>query len=99
METWEYERVENELIKNLREKLVEVNEEIEFKRLSYQELVERVFKFKEKTTEVIDLIIKFIKTAKSNMLEIKDISQRVRSKNYTKMAELLPIRLRIFMEG
>ena len=60
VETWEYERFENSLIKNLKRKLHEINEEIQFNRLTYQELVERTFKrsfvFREKSRKVLTCI-------------------------------------------
>jgi len=88
IETWEYERQEKVLIKNLKLKLGEFHEVIQFNRLPYNELVEKAYEFKEKKVEVVDLILKFVKTAKSNMLYPIDIKKRIKSGKYTKKQKL-----------
>jgi DNA helicase-4 len=88
VETWDYERREGTLISNLERNLKKANEEIVFQPLSYHELVEMVYEFKENVYEVTKLISSFIKIAKSNFLGIEDIVSRVNSRKYSKKQRL-----------
>ncbi|MFX0140217.1 MAG: topoisomerase DNA-binding C4 zinc finger domain-containing protein, partial [Candidatus Hodarchaeota archaeon] len=84
VETWDYENKRNELIPNLKKKLLEINSKIEFIQLTYKELVERTHEYKEKRNEIVNLIVNFIKIAKSNYYNDNDIEHKLESKKYTK---------------
>ncbi len=84
VETWEFERIEGDLIHNLKGNLKWINKSITFKQRPYQELVKKTYSFKEKQDSIINLLRRFIKVAKSNMLFINDIKKRVDNHKYTK---------------
>jgi len=88
VETWDYERLSEELIPNLKEKLKIVIPKIEFNPLDYDELIEKTFEFKEKRNEVINLVGNFIKISKCNFFSVSDIGERIRAKKYSKKQKL-----------
>ncbi|MFW9950206.1 MAG: UvrD-helicase domain-containing protein [Candidatus Thorarchaeota archaeon] len=88
IETWDYERSSDELIPKLKEKLKYIIPNIEFTPLTYNELVEKTFAFKEKRDEVVNLVGNFIKIAKCNFFTIYDINERIKSKKYSKKQTL-----------
>ncbi|MFX1479870.1 MAG: UvrD-helicase domain-containing protein, partial [Promethearchaeota archaeon] len=88
IETWDYERLSEELIPKLKEKLINEIPKIEFNPLTYHELVEKTYEFKEKQNEIISLIGNFIKIAKCNFFTEQDISNRIQSNKYTKKQKL-----------
>ena len=88
IETWDYERLTGDLIPNLKEKLIATNPEIKFTPLSYEELIEKTFEFKEKRDEITNLIGNFIKIAKCNFFTVKDIETRIKAKKYSKKQKL-----------
>ncbi|MBD3213515.1 MAG: AAA family ATPase [Candidatus Lokiarchaeota archaeon] len=88
VETWDYERREGTLISNLEQNLKNLNKEIVFRPLSYHELVEMVYEFKENVYELTKLISSFIKIAKSNFFRIEDIQSRVKSRKFSKKQRL-----------
>ncbi len=88
VETWEYERTNNLLISNLKKNLIKLDDRITFSPMSYRDLVEKTFEFKEKTGEITDLIISFVKIAKSNYLETNEISRKLKSKKFTQKQRL-----------
>ncbi|MFW9873097.1 MAG: UvrD-helicase domain-containing protein [Candidatus Thorarchaeota archaeon] len=84
IETWDYERLTDELIPNLRENLLSKIPEIKFKRLSYKDLVEKTNTFKDERDELINLVVNFIKIAKCNFFSVDDIANRIKSKKFSK---------------
>jgi len=88
IETWDYERFNNELIRNLKEKLIETNSSIKFEPLSYQELIERTFEFKEKQNEIVKLVGNFIEIAKCNFFMVEDIAERIKLKEFSRKQKL-----------
>ncbi len=88
VETWDYEHSSEELIPRLKEKLKELFPKMEFTPLTYNELVEKTFEFKEKRNEVINLVGNFIKISKCNFFTVKDITERIQSKKYLKKQKL-----------
>ncbi|MGQ4876574.1 MAG: UvrD-helicase domain-containing protein, partial [Promethearchaeia archaeon] len=83
IETWEYERIEGNLISNLKSKLKKINSNIAFKPLSLEELIQRVSDFKNKKNDIITLIDSFIRIAKSNFLMEDDIEHRLKYRKYS----------------
>lgn len=83
IETWEYERLEANLIQNLKTKLQKLDQEIKFKPLGYTELVEYVSEFDVRKKDHFDLIMSFIEIAKSNYLMEDDVAERLKSKSYS----------------
>ena len=88
IETWDYERLSEELIPKLREKLKQTIPNIEFIPLTYNELVEKTFTFKEKRKEVVNLVGNFIKISKCNFFTVPDITERIKTKKYSKKQKL-----------
>ena len=88
IETWDYERLSEELISKLKEKLKETIPSINFTPLTYNELVEKTFAFKDKKNEVVNLVGNFIKISKCNFFTVDDISKRIKSKKYSKKQRL-----------
>jgi len=88
IETWDYERSSDELIPKLKEKLRKTISNIEFIPLTYNELVEKTFAFKDKRNEVINLVGNFIKISKCNFFTVQDIHERINSKKYSKKQKL-----------
>ena len=88
VETWDYEKKRNELIPNLQRKLLDINSKIKFIPLHYEDLVEKTHGFKEKRNEVVNLIVNFIKIAKSNFYNEKDIEDKLKLKKYTKKQKI-----------
>ncbi len=88
VETWDYERLSEELIPNLKEKLKKVIPKLEFIPLTYSELVEKTFEFKEKRNEVVKLVGNFIKISKCNFYTVSDITERIKAKKYSKKQKL-----------
>jgi len=88
IETWDYERLNEDLISNLKENLKKVVPKIEFIPLSYIELVEKTQEFKEKRNEVMNLVGNFIKISKCNFFTPNDIAERIKSKKYKKKQKL-----------
>jgi DNA helicase-4 len=88
IETWDYERISEELIPKLKENLKQTISNIEFTPLTYNELVEKTSAFKEKRNEVINLVGSFIKISKCNFFTVQDISERINSKKYSKKQKL-----------
>ncbi|MFX0030156.1 MAG: UvrD-helicase domain-containing protein [Candidatus Hermodarchaeota archaeon] len=84
VETWDYNRNQGILISNLQNNLKEKYPGIEFKTIPYEELIEKVFNFKEQRNEVSKLIVSFIRIAKANYLKPKRIEKRIKSGNYTR---------------
>ena len=84
VETWDYERLSEELIPKLKEKLKETIPSITFTPLTYNELIEKIFAFKEKRSEVVNLVGNFVKISKCNFFTVHDISERIKSKKYSK---------------
>ena len=83
VETWDYERKKGILISNLKNNLIQKNGEIEFIPIPYEELVEKVYNFKEQQGEISNLIVSFIRIAKSNYLKPEKIEKRIQSGDYT----------------
>jgi len=83
VETWSYEKSRGKLVEKLKHKLKDVKPEIEFKPILYEELIERVFSFKEHRNEISKLIVSFIRIAKANYLKPKKIEKRIESGKYT----------------
>ena len=83
VETWDYERSQGVLVSNLQKKLKNIKAEIEFIPSLYEELVEKVFNFKEQRNEISKLIVSFIRIAKANYLKPKKIEKRIDSGKYT----------------
>lgn len=83
IETWDYERTERQLIPNLKNKLRNLNRSINLKSLTYQELVEKTYGFKENCDEIVKQISTFISLAKSNFFKDSDIEERLHSGGYT----------------
>ncbi|MFX1260089.1 MAG: topoisomerase DNA-binding C4 zinc finger domain-containing protein, partial [Promethearchaeota archaeon] len=88
VETWDYEKSNNELIPKLKEKLLESNPKIEFTPLSYEELIKKTSEFMDKRDEIINLVASFIKIAKSNFFTVEDIAKRIKSKKYSTKQKL-----------
>jgi len=88
IETWDYERLSDDLIPKLKEKLKMVIPKMEFTPLTYSELVEKTFEFATKRNEVINLIGNFIKISKCNFFTIQDINERITSKKYSTKQKL-----------
>jgi len=88
VETWDYERLVEDLIPKLKENLKKVIPKIEFNPLSYVELVEKTHEFKEKRNEVVNLVGNFIKISKCNFYTPNDIAERIKSKKYKKKQKL-----------
>ena len=84
IETWEYERIDEVLIYNLKQKLLDTEPGIKFIPKSYEELIETTEDFKEKTVEIAGLMTSYIKIAKSKFLYPNDIEKRAKSKIYSK---------------
>jgi DNA helicase-4 len=84
VETWDYEKSQGNLIANLQKKLKTLKPEIEYIPIPFEELVEKVFSFKEQRNEISKLIVSFIRIAKSNYLKPKKIEKRIESGKYTK---------------
>ncbi len=84
VETWEYERIEGNLILKLITKLKEIEPEIEFRPLPFKELVEKTSEFDLKKNDILTLVSSFIQIAKSNFLMEDDIAQRLNSKKYSR---------------
>ena len=84
VETWNYEKSQGDLTDNLQKKLKDVNPEIEFIQIPYEELVEKVFNFREQRYEISNLIVSFIRIAKANYLKPKKIEKRINSGKYSK---------------
>lgn len=82
IESFSYEENEGILINNLQQNLSERS--VNFQPMSYNELVEHTYEFKENTKEISNLIWSFIKLAKSNLLYPADIKKRFSSKDYTR---------------
>ncbi len=83
VETWSYEKSQGNLVEKLKLKLKVVKPEIEFKPITYEELIERVFSFREQRNEISKLIVSFIRIAKANYLKTKKIEKRIESGKYT----------------
>jgi len=83
VETWDYEKSQGNLVDNLQKKLKDIKPEIEVIPISYEELVEKVFTFKEQRYEISNLIASFIRIAKANYLKPKKIEKRIISGKYT----------------
>jgi len=83
VETWDYERTRGVLVEKLEENLKNINPEIEFIPIPYEELVEKVFSFREQRNEISMLIVSFIRIAKANYLKPKKIEKRINSGQYT----------------
>jgi len=88
IETWDYERLSEELIPKLKKKLKQTISSIEFTPLTYKELVEKTSAFKDRRNEVINLVGNFIKIAKCNFFTVQDINERTKSKKYSKKQKL-----------
>jgi DNA helicase-4 len=88
VETWDHERLSEELIPKLKEKLKHTIPNIEFIPLTYNELVEKTFAFKEKRNEVVNLVGNFIKISKCNFFTVSDITERIKAKKYSKKQKL-----------
>ena len=88
VETWDYERLSEELIPKLKEKLKEIIPSVEFTPLTYNELVEKTFTFQDKQNEVVSLVGNFIKISKCNFFTVQDINERINSKKYSKKQRL-----------
>lgn len=72
----------------MKEKLILTNPKFEFILLSYKELVEKTYEFKEKRDEIAGLIVSFIKIAKSKFFTENDIGKRIKSGKYSKKQKL-----------
>ncbi|MHA1763150.1 MAG: hypothetical protein ACTSYC_05245, partial [Promethearchaeota archaeon] len=72
VETWDFERNKDILIPNFKQNLLKANPEIKLAPLSYEELVERTNQFKEKRNEIVQLLLSFIRIAKSNFYKEAD---------------------------
>ncbi|MCJ7773204.1 MAG: UvrD-helicase domain-containing protein, partial [Desulfobacterales bacterium] len=88
IETWDYERLSEDLIPKLKEKLKQKISKIEFTPLTYNELVEKTTAFKDKRNELVNLVGNFIKISKCNFFTVQDISTRIISKKYSKKQRL-----------
>ena len=88
VETWGHERLSEELVPNLKEKLKKVIPRIEFTPLTYRELVEKTYEFKDKRNEVVNLVGNFIKISKCNFFTVPDITERIKAKKYSKKQRL-----------
>ena len=84
IETWDYERYKGTLISNLKNQLKLIFEKIEFVPVPYNELVEKVYNFKQQRNEISNLIVSFIRIAKSNYLKPEKIENRIISEKFTK---------------
>jgi DNA helicase-4 len=62
VQTWDYERVEGNLVGSLKERLQEINKNITFTPLSYKELVEKVFDLQNDKNQAIKDLIKGVIT-------------------------------------
>ncbi|MHA1797557.1 MAG: UvrD-helicase domain-containing protein, partial [Candidatus Helarchaeota archaeon] len=99
IETWDYERINDELIPNLKENLKKLLPDIKFTPISYDELVEKTYSFKQNKNQIINQISNFIKIAKSNFLEENDISERLKTNKYTKKQKIFGrMALKIYAE-
>lgn len=83
IETWQYDAHSGRLLEDLRKKIQGAVPEIEFKRLSYADLVNKTFAFKESYDEFTKLMWTFIKLAKSNALSPQEIRKRIESDQYS----------------
>ncbi|MHA2246602.1 MAG: UvrD-helicase domain-containing protein [Candidatus Hodarchaeales archaeon] len=88
VETWDYERKNDCLLFNLENRLKDVNEYLKFIPLTYEELVEMTYQFKENKDEIGNLIWSFIESAKSNRINTKRIEKRIKSDKYTKKQKI-----------
>lgn len=88
VETWDYERINNCLLTNLKTRLKDINENLKFIHLTYEDLVKKTYQFKEKQDEIRNLIWTFIESAKSNRISSKRIDKRIKSDKYTKKQKL-----------
>ncbi|KKN62101.1 hypothetical protein LCGC14_0515430 [marine sediment metagenome] len=88
IETWDYERLSEDLIPNLKEKLKQAFPNIELTPLTYNELVDKTSAFKDRRKEVVNLVGNFIKISKCNFFKVQDITERIKAKKYSKKQEL-----------
>ena len=88
VDTWEYERHRDTLIPNLKENLLQINPNIDFIPMTYEELIEKTDQCKEHRSQVSKLMLSFIQIAKSNFLRPDDISERLKTGNYNKREKL-----------
>jgi len=88
VETWDYERLSEVLIPKLKVKLKQKISNIEFKPLTYKELVEKTDAFKDKRNEIINLVGNFIKISKCNFFTVQDINERITKRKYSKKQKL-----------
>ena len=88
IETWDYERLSEDLIPKLKQKLKLTIPNIDFIPLTYNELVEKTSAFRVKRNEVVNLVGNFIKISKSNFFMVKDIHERIKEKKYSKKQKL-----------
>ncbi|MFX1346073.1 MAG: UvrD-helicase domain-containing protein [Promethearchaeota archaeon] len=88
IETWDYERLSEELIPKLKEKLKQKFPNIEFNALTYNELVEKTNSFKDIRNEIINLVGNFIKISKCNFFSVQDINERIKKRKYSKKQKL-----------
>ncbi len=88
VQSWSYERGEGILITNLMENLKNISEDIQFNRLSYEEIVEKTHSFKENSQEILEMISSFVNIAKSNGLDVEDIRKRTQSSQYSERQRL-----------
>lgn len=82
IQTYEFERQQNSLLKKLKIRLLKHNNKILFNTLTYKELVEKTYEFKETKQKLSGLIHTFIQLAKSNLLTPEKVTNRINSTNY-----------------
>ncbi|MHA2399007.1 MAG: UvrD-helicase domain-containing protein [Promethearchaeota archaeon] len=88
IETWDYERPSEKLLPNLKENLKRAIPELDFVPLTYKELVDKSFEFKDKRNEIVNLVGNFIKISKCNFFTVGDITERIKGKKYSKKQKL-----------
>ena len=90
IETFHHESQKGRLEEKLKEKLSE--NQIELKKLPYDELVEKVYNYKKTRNQVAGMFSTFIKLAKSNHIMLGDLEQKI------KQLTLFEIKKRTFAE-
>lgn len=83
VQTWDFERKNKTLIRNLKVNLKAVRPEIKFEKIPETELIERVTKNKNEITRIQELIRAIIQHSKSNFLDSSDIEKKLKKHGFS----------------
>ena len=99
VESWDFERKEKNLIPKLMENLKKKSGNISFNKLSYKEIVEKSYSYKENKENILDMIYRFVNLEKVNLIDEREIRRRINSNEYSKRQKLFAeISLKVFLE-